>query len=107
MCQARPVAGGTRVLHVSEDPEEAASAAVGNEPRRGRGASRSGASRIYCRCRTVEPPPAQEPPPEPEPGTPMSVEYVMHTLASVLPEEAVVFDEAASSKAEAPQVHPP
>jgi len=44
-------------------------------------------------------PPAQEPPPEPEPGTPMSVEYVMHTLAGVLPAEAAVFDETASSKA--------
>ena len=29
----------------------------------------------------------------------MSVEYVMHTIAGVLPEEAVVFDETASSKA--------
>jgi benzoylformate decarboxylase len=45
------------------------------------------------------PPPAQEAPPEPEAGTPMSVEYVMHTIASVLPEDAAVFDETASSKA--------
>jgi len=95
----RPVAGGTRVLHVSEDPEEAARAAVGT--------SLVGDVGLAIRSLTDllpvpdrEPPQAQEPPPEPEPGTPMSVGYVMHALASVLPEEAVVFDEAASSKAE-------
>ncbi len=92
------VAAGTRVLHVSEDPEEAARAAVGT--------SVVGDVGIAVRVLTEllpapdrEPPQAQEPPPEPDPGTPMSVEYVMHAIAGVLPEEAVVFDEAASSKA--------
>ncbi len=46
-----------------------------------------------------QPPSAQGPPQRPEAGTPMSVEYVMHTIASVLPEDVVVFDETASSKA--------
>jgi benzoylformate decarboxylase len=45
-----------------------------------------------------QPPQAHEPPPAPEPATPMSVEFVMHTLAGVLPEEAL-FDETASSMA--------
>ena len=43
-----------------------------------------------------QPPQAHDPPPEP--ATPMSVEYVMHTFAGVLPEEAL-FDETASSMA--------
>ncbi len=92
------VAAGTRVLHVSEDPEEAARAAVGT--------SLVGDVGLAVRDlldllpETDRPaPPAKESPPEPEPGTPMSVEYVMHTLAGVLPEEATVFDETASSKA--------
>jgi len=92
------VADGTRVLHVSEDPEEAASAAVGE--------SLVGDVGIAVRVLTEllprtdrRPPPAQEPPSQPEPVTPMSVEYVMHTLAAVLPEGAAVFDETASSMA--------
>jgi benzoylformate decarboxylase len=92
------VAGQAQVLHVSEDPEEAARAAVGTSivgdvglAIRGLTESLPGVDR--------PPPPAQGPPPEPEAGTPMSVEYVMHTIAGVLPEDAVVFDETASSKA--------
>jgi benzoylformate decarboxylase len=92
------VQSGTRVLHVSEDPEEAASATVGE--------SLVGDVGIAVRVLAEllppshrRPPPAQEPPPPPEPETPMSVEYVMHTLAGVLPEEAAVFDETASSMA--------
>jgi benzoylformate decarboxylase len=92
------VAGQAQILHVSEDPEEAARAAVGTSivgdvglAIRGLTESLPGVDR--------PPPPAQGPPPEPEAGTPMSVEYVMHTIAGVLPEDAVVFDETASSKA--------
>ncbi|HEX6711605.1 MAG TPA: benzoylformate decarboxylase [Rubrobacter sp.] len=92
------VAGETRVLHVSEDPNEAARAAVGT--------SVVGDVGLAIRNLTAllpgvdrPPPHAQEQPPEPEAGTPMSADYVMHTIAGVLPEEAVVFDETASSKA--------
>jgi benzoylformate decarboxylase len=92
------VAEGTLVLHVSEDPEEAARAAVGTSVVGDVGlAIRSLTELLPVLDR--QPPQAQEPPPEPEAGTPMSVEYVMHTIAGVLPEEAVVFDETASSKA--------
>jgi len=91
------VVDGTRVLHVSEDPEEADRAAVGT--------SLVGDLELAIRGLTGllpqtdrQPPPAQEPPNAPESGTPMSVEYVMHTLAGVLPEEVAVFDETASSK---------
>jgi benzoylformate decarboxylase len=92
------VAAGTRVLHVSEDPEEAARAAVGTSLVGDVGLSVRGLTHLLPE--TDRPSPlATEAPPEPEPGTPMSVEYVMHTLAGVLPEEAAVFDETASSKA--------
>jgi benzoylformate decarboxylase len=92
------VAGEARVLHVSEDPEEATRAAVGTSVVGDVGLAIRGLTELLP---VVDrpPPQAQEPPPEPEAGTPMSVEYVMHTIAGVLPEEAVVFDETASSKA--------
>lgn len=92
------VAAGTRVLHVTEDPEEASRAAVGTSLVGDVGLAVRGL--VDLLPETDRPsPPSQEPPPEPRPGTPMSVEYVMHTLAGVLPEEAAVFDETASSKA--------
>jgi benzoylformate decarboxylase len=92
------VAEGTLVLHVSEDPEEAARAAVGTSVVGDVGLAIRGLTELLPAL-DRQPPQAQEPPPEPEAGTPMSVEYVMHTIAGVLPEEAVVFDETASSKA--------
>jgi benzoylformate decarboxylase len=89
---------GTRVFHVTEDPEEAARAVVGT--------SLVGDVRLAIRTLTdLSPeterpaPPAQEPPPVPEPSSPMSVDYVMHVLSEVLPDEATVVDESASSKA--------
>jgi benzoylformate decarboxylase len=92
------VVDGTRVLHVSEDPEEAARAAVGTSLVGDVGLTIRGL--INLLPRTDRPsPPAQKQPPAPESRTPMSVVYVMHTLASVLPEEAAVFDETASSMA--------
>jgi benzoylformate decarboxylase len=92
------VAAGARVLHVSEDPEEAARAAVGTSLVGDVGLAVRGLTDLLPETDRPSPP-EEEPPPEPEPGTPMSVGYVMHTLAGVLPEEAAVFDETASSKA--------
>lgn len=92
------VAAGTRVLHVSEDPEEAARAAVGTSLVGDIGLAVQGLVGLLPQT-DRRPPPAQEAPPEPDPGTPISVEYLMHTLAGVLPEGAALFDETASSKA--------
>jgi benzoylformate decarboxylase len=92
------VVAGTQVLHVSEDPEEAARAAVGTSLVGDVGLAIRGLTELLPQA-DRQPPTAQEPPQTPEAGTPMSVEYVMHTLAGVLPEEAVVFDETASSMA--------
>ena len=92
------VAEGTRVLHVSEDPAEAARAAVGTSLVGDVGLAVRGL--IESLPAPERPaPPRPEPPPEPEATTPISVEYLMHTVAGVLPGEAVVFDETASSKA--------
>ena len=92
------VAAGTRVLHVSEDPAEAARAAVGTSLVGDVGlAIRGLLETLPASDRPI--PPRREPPPEPEATTPISVEYLMHAVAGVLPEEAVVFDETASSKA--------
>ena len=91
-------AGQAQVLHVSEDPEEAARAAVGTSVVGDVGLAIRGLTELLPGVDRT-PAPAQEPPTEPEAVTPMSVEYVMHTIARVLPEDAVVFDETASSKA--------
>jgi benzoylformate decarboxylase len=89
---------GTRVLQITEDPEEAARAAVGS--------SVVGDVRAAILTLTgllPEPdrpmPPAPEEPPVPEVADPMSVEYVMHALSEALPEGTVIFDESISSMA--------
>jgi len=92
------VPGGTQVLHVSEDHDEAARASAGTSLVGDVGLAIRGLIDLLPAA-DRPPPPVQEAPPEPEGTTPMSVEYVMHTIASVLPEDAVLFDEAASSKA--------
>jgi len=89
---------GTQVLHVSEDPEEAARAAVGVSLVGDVGLAIRGLTELLPQT-DRKPPTVQEPPSAAESGTPMSVEYVMHTLAGVLPEGAAVFDETASSMA--------
>src|SRR5918998_6146759 len=92
------VAKGTQVLHVSEDPADAARAAVGVSLVGDVGlAIRDPLGSLPASGRPAAP--RREPPPEPESTTPMSVEYVMHTVAGALPAEAAVFDETASSKA--------
>ncbi|MEW6636270.1 MAG: benzoylformate decarboxylase [Actinomycetota bacterium] len=88
---------GTRVLHITDDPQEAARAAVGE--------SVVGDVRAaICALTELLPesgrpmPPVPEKPPVPEPSEPMSVAYVMHAIGEVLPDETAVFDETASSK---------
>jgi len=89
---------GTRVLQVTEDPEEANRAAVGE-------AIVGDVGVAIRRLVELSPEPdrpqpaAPDPPPTPEASSPMVVEYVMHVLSEVLPEETIVADESASSKA--------
>jgi benzoylformate decarboxylase len=89
---------GTRLLHVTEDPEEANRAAVGTSLVGDVGLAIR--HLIELLPETDRPrPPAPESPPIPETSSPMSVDYVMHVLSEVLPEEAMIADESASSKA--------
>ena len=89
---------GTRVVQITEDPEEAARAAAGS----------SVVGDVRAAIRTLEEilpetgrpmPPAPEDPPVPEARDPIPVEYVMHALSEVLPEQTAIFDESVSSKA--------
>jgi benzoylformate decarboxylase len=88
----------SRVLQITEDPDEADRAATGT--------SLVGdvalAARRLTELLPEEPdrpaPPTAEASPRPEARTPMPVPYLMHTLARVLPEEAAVFDESTSAK---------
>jgi benzoylformate decarboxylase len=95
---APTVEEGTRVLQITEDPEEAARAAVGS--------SVVGDVRAAILTLTEllsEPdrpmPPAPEEPPVPEAADPMPVEYVMYALSEALPEGTAIFDESISSMA--------
>jgi benzoylformate decarboxylase len=90
---------GTTVLQVTEDPDEAARAAVGESVVGDVGAAiRTLTEHLPEADRPM--PPAPERPPVPEAVTPISVEYVMHTISEALPEGAAIFDESISSKAE-------
>ena len=91
---------GTRVVQITDDPEEAARAATGT-------------SLVGDVARAIEvlldalpessgggvlAPDNREEPPEPEASYPISVEYLMYALSGVLPEGVTVVDESISSK---------
>jgi benzoylformate decarboxylase len=91
------IEGDTRLLHVTDDSDEAHSAAAGT--------SVVGDVGLAIRQLTAllpetdrQPPPPWERPRAPEATAPMSVDYVMHTLSQVCPEETSFLDESASSK---------
>lgn len=89
---------GTRVVQVTDDPEEAARAPLGSSVV---GDPILAARRLLDLLpETDRPmPPASETPEVPEATFPMSVDYVMHTLSEVFPEDVVIADESTSSKA--------
>ena len=88
----------TRLVQITEDPEEASGAATGTSLVGDVGiAIRQLAGLLPEPDR--QPPPAPAPAPAPEASSPMSVEYAMHVLSEVLPEDAMIADESASSKA--------
>ena len=88
---------GTQVFQITEDPEEAARAAVGT--------SVVGDPDLAARKLTEflpetdrQEPPRRKPPAEPEKTSPMSVAYAMNAISEALEEGAVVVDESTSSK---------
>jgi benzoylformate decarboxylase len=87
---------GTRVLQITEDPEEAARAAVGSSVV---GDVRAAILTLAGLLPEIDRPmpAAPEEPPVPEAADPMPVEYVMHVLSEALPERTAIFDESISS----------
>ncbi len=92
------VEGETRLIQITDDPDEANGAAAGTSVVGDVGLAIRGLLDALPESDRPSPAP-RERPRAPEASVPMSVEYVMHTLAEVLPEDAMVADESASSKA--------
>lgn len=88
---------GTSLLQVTEDPEEAHRAADGTSVVGDVGLAIRQLTRLLPEG-DRQPPPPWERPPAPDPSTPMSVDFVMHALSEVCPEETAFADESASSK---------
>ncbi|MGH3090429.1 MAG: benzoylformate decarboxylase [Rubrobacteraceae bacterium] len=88
---------GTEVIQITEDPEEAARAAVGTSIVGDVALAAKGLLDLLPDPKRPAPA-APEPEPAPEATSPMSVEYVMHTLSELFPEDVVVADESTSSK---------
>ena len=92
------VHGETRLVQVTDDSDEANGAAAGTSIVGDVGLAIRGL--LDALPETDRPIPApKDRPPAPESSTPMSVDYVMHALAEALPEDAMIADESASSKA--------
>ncbi len=93
-----PVKQGTRVIHVTDNPEEASRAAtglgvMGNVAL----AVRQLNERLPKKADRPAPPPPDEVP-APEPSGSVSADYVMHALSQYLPERAIVVEETPSSR---------
>ena len=103
---------GTRVFQITEDPEEAARAAVGTSVVGDLDLATRSLTELLPETDRTEPP-RRESPAKPEASTPMSVAYAMNAISEVLEEGAVVADESTSSKgmvyeyvkADAPDAH--
>jgi benzoylformate decarboxylase len=88
---------GTRVVQVTDDPEEASRADAHEVLVCDVGRGIEGLlERISEPDRPM--PPARERPPEPEESYPMSVDFVMRAIAEAMPEGTIVVDESTSSK---------
>ena len=91
------VKGGTQVFQITEDPEEAARAAVGTSVVGDLDLATRSLTQLLPGGDRPEPP-RRKPPEEPEASSPMSVAYVMNAISEVLEEGAIVADESTSSK---------
>jgi benzoylformate decarboxylase len=88
---------GTRLYQITDDPDAAARAPVGTSLV---GSVRLALARLLDRvARSGRPLPAPRPrPPAPRAIEPISGEFVMHTVAGVMPRRAVVVEEAPSHR---------
>jgi benzoylformate decarboxylase len=88
---------GTRLIQITEDFEEANRAATGTSLVGDVGVAIRQLTELLPETER-QMPPTPEKLPAPEPSSPISVEYLMYVLSKVLPEDAMVADESASSK---------
>ncbi len=93
-----PVKEGTRVIHVTDNPEEASRAATGLGLMGDVAlAVRQLNERLPKQAgRPAPPPPAEVPVPEPKGSLP--ADYVLHALSQHLPDQAIVVEETPSSR---------
>ncbi|HZC19763.1 MAG TPA: thiamine pyrophosphate-dependent enzyme, partial [Rubrobacteraceae bacterium] len=92
------VSDGTKVLHITGDPDKAARAALGT----------SLVGNVTSTIRRLlellpdetnrQGPPEREAPPVPEADMPIPPAYLMHTLSQVLPGKTAIFEESGSSR---------
>ncbi len=93
-----PVKESTRVIHVTDNPEEASRAATGTGIMGDVAlAVRQLSERLPKKTDRSAPPPPGEPP-TPEAKDSLPADYVMHTLSQHLPERAIVVEETPSSR---------
>jgi len=95
-----PVVGeGTRVIQITDNPEEAARAATGLSVVANLLLAAHGLVDLLPATEADRPAPPPLPAyPAPAATEPLSVDYVAHTLAGLLPPDAVVVDESISSR---------
>jgi benzoylformate decarboxylase len=93
-----PVKGGTRVIHVTDNPEEASRAATGTGVMGDVAlAVRQLTERLPKEADRPAPPPPEEIP-APEAKGSLPADYVLHTLSQHLPDQAIVVEETPSSR---------
>jgi benzoylformate decarboxylase len=93
-----PIEEGTRIIHVTEDPEEAARSAAHAGIMGDVGlAIRGLIERLPERTDRPAPAPPSRPP-RPEAREPLPADYVLHALAWRLPEAAILVEETPSSR---------
>ena len=93
-----PVKGGTQVIHVTDNPEEASRAATGTGVMGDVAlAVRQLIERLPKKAERPAPPPREEVP-APEAKDSLPADYVLHALSPHLPDRAIVVEETPSSR---------
>jgi benzoylformate decarboxylase len=93
-----PVKGGTQVIHVTDNPEEASRAATGTGVMGDVAlAVRQLIERLPKKAERPAPPPREEVP-APEAKDSLPADYVLHALSQHLPNQAIVVEETPSSR---------
>jgi benzoylformate decarboxylase len=93
-----PVKGGTQVIHVTDNPEEASRAATGTGVMGDVAlAVRQLIERLPKKAERPAPPPREEVP-APEAKDSLPADYVLHALSQHLPDQAIVVEETPSSR---------